>query len=270
MILLNDLMKIEDPTKYKLHLACVDKHGEHPLDVYVADKSEWIGWNQWRGDRDDWTRDYIFSLIEFYPKYDSWLFGGVFKVIERKKDCYKVENISSFDKYEGRLIVLFHRKMGMRGRAFYLETYLDQFKVAEILRSPYCGEYFPGYENIDRDFNILEPIFKNENIDWKTALSQIKGVYLICDKSNGKKYVGSAYGGDGIWSRWSCYIGTGHGWNDELITLINEKGKNYARMNFKFSLLEIMKMTASDELIRNRESFWKRTLLSREFGYNKN
>ena len=95
-------------------------------------------------------------------------------------------------------------------------------------------------------------------------------MYLICDKSNGKKYVGSAYGDAGIWSRWACYIGTGHGWNDELTKLVDEKGIEYARNNFKFSLLEIMTMTTSDQSIIERESFWKNVLLTREYGYNKN
>lgn len=98
----------------------------------------------------------------------------------------------------------------------------------------------------------------------------MKGVYLICDKSNGKKYVGSAYGDAGIWSRWACYIGTGHGWNDELTKLVCEKGINYARNNFTFSLLEIMTMTTPDKSILDRESFWKNVLLTREHGYNKN
>jgi hypothetical protein len=30
-------------------------------------------------------------------------------------------------------------------------------------------------------------------------LENVKGVYLIVDKSNGKMYVGSAYGDTGIW-----------------------------------------------------------------------
>lgn len=28
--------------------------------------------------------------------------------------------------------------------------------------------------------------------------------------------MGSAYGGTGIWSRWACYVATGHGYNDEF------------------------------------------------------
>jgi hypothetical protein len=98
----------------------------------------------------------------------------------------------------------------------------------------------------------------------------VKGVYLITDKSNGKSYVGSAYGDQGIWARWQCYIGTGHGWSDELVKLISENGIEYARGKFKIALLEIFSMDTSDEYIISRECRWKLILMTREHGYNKN
>ena len=158
----------------------------------------------------------------------------------------------------------------MLGRAFRLERYINEFEFAEILPAQYSGERFPGYEFINHDFKILEPIFRSERDNWKAPLSSVKGVYLISDNRNGKKYVGSAYGDMGIWSRWACYIGTGHGWNDELTALIDEKTIGYARRNFRFSLLEIMSMTTSEKTVRARESHWKEALLTRKFGYNRN
>jgi hypothetical protein len=94
---------------------------------------------------------------------------------------------------------------------------------------------------------------------------------LSLDKSNGKNYVGFAYGDSGIWSRWSCYIGTAHGDNDELTKLIKKEGFEYAIQNFKLSLLEYRSMKTDDKVIINRESYWKEVFLSRgEFGYNLN
>jgi hypothetical protein len=93
-------------------------------------------------------------------------------------------------------------------------------------------------------------------------------VYLIVDKSNGKMYVGSAYGDSGTWSRWACYIGTGHGWNDQLTKLIALKGIKYAREHFQFSILEFRSMRTDDQAIIDREQYWKRVLRSCEFGYN--
>ena len=128
-----------------------------------------------------------------------------------------------------------------------------------------------GYENINHDFRSIENIIRTNKPDWKAALTSIKGVYLITDKSNGKRYVGSAYGDSGIWSRWACYIGTGHGWNDELTKLVEKEGIGYARSNFVFALLEYRSMKADDKTIVEREKYWKEVLLTKgQYGYNKN
>ena len=111
---------------------------------------------------------------------------------------------------------------------------------------------------------------RRERPDWKAALEKVKGIYLIVDKSNGKMYVGSAYGNAGIWSRLRCYVGTGHGWNDKLIKIIHSNGTDYARENFQFSVLELRSMRTDDRDILNRETYWKRVLQSRKFGYNSN
>ena len=253
-----------------MHLACRNEDGINPLDQYVARREKWIGWNEWKGAKNDWTREYILALMEFYPRRDTWLFGGVFRVLERGAERYDLEEVERFSKFEGRLLFSFHRYQGMRGRAYYLESYLEKLEVREILPERYSGEAFCGFAEIRHDFTLLETAFQNERDDWKSALSSVKGVYLITDKSNGKMYVGSAYGDSGIWSRWACYLGTGHGWNDELTKLIKKNGMVYARTNFQFALLEVMAMTAPDKAIIERECHWKNVLQSRERGYNKN
>ena len=40
---------------------------------------------------------------------------------------------------------------------------------------------------------------------WKSALSQWRGVYVIFDHDDGKRYVGSAYGKDNLLGRWLHY-----------------------------------------------------------------
>lgn len=266
------LLPIANPKDYKVHLACWNGENQ-PLDVFVRDRGEWNQWNTWRTGTDQFNRPGILALIDFYPEPDIWLFGGVYKVLLRApvnhSHSYKVEEVADYAELVGRLKIRFTRPG--RNRAIKLENYFEQMSISELLKEPYTGERFPGYEKISHDFGALEAIFKNDRPDWKAALANVKGVYLIVDKSNGKKYIGSAYGEVGVWARWKCYMETGHGRNDELTALIARKGMDYAKRNFRISLLEYHPAKTDDELILEREGYWKEALLSRgQFGYNKN
>jgi hypothetical protein len=272
MIPLSTILRIERPTEHKLHLACWNGI-DQPLDVFVRDRDEWDGWNRWRASRDDFSRQYILSLIDFYHEPGRWLFGGMYRVLSRSRannaPSYEIEIVNEYEPMIGRLKVRLKRPG--RAKAFNLENYYDQIEVAEILPRPYSGESFVGYDNIDVSFTALEGIVRAQRSDWKAALQNAKGVYMITDTSNGRRYVGSAYGLEGIWSRWESYIGTGHGNTDELSRLIAVTGIGYARTNFRFALLEHRTMRTSDEIIIDREVFWKRILLTRgPDGYNRN
>ncbi|QDT69025.1 hypothetical protein MalM25_19510 [Planctomycetes bacterium MalM25] len=64
---------------------------------------------------------------------------------------------------------------------------------------------------------------------WRYSLQQWRGVYHILDASDGKRYVGSAYGADNIYGRWNSYASSGHGGNKLL--------RNRDPKNFRFSIL---------------------------------
>lgn len=268
IIKLSDIIKIDNLKDYKLHAARNNGRVE-PLDEYVNNKESWLGWNRWKGSKNEFNRQYVFSLIDFYPEYKAWLFGGVFEVLENKpvqNDYgYEIKEVEEFACHAGRLKVQLDIS---RGRAFTLEKFFDRLVVIEVLKEQYTGIVFPGYENINQSFELLKPIFDNERTDWKAPLENIKGVYVIMDKHNGKRYVGSAYGGNGIWSRWSSYLRTGHGGNKDLVALIKKKGYGYAMKNFTLTLLEYYPTKKDDSFVIHRESFWKNVFLSKDFGYN--
>lgn len=267
-IVVSKILPINNLSEYKIHFAVWN--GEtHPLDAFVSDPEKWKLWNAWRGTRDDFNRRFIFSLMRYYHQPDKWLFGGIFEVISRNTGSYVVNLMELHQEYIGRLLIDY-RGPGVRGRAFKLENHFNELKVAQIFEIPFKGEAFCGYDSVAHGFSQLEAIIRQNKPDWKSALENVKGVYLIVDRSNGKMYVGSAYGSDGIWSRLACYIGTGHGWNDELTKLINMHGIKYARENFQFSILEFQPMRTDDQVIINRERYWKRVLQTNVFGYNKN
>ena len=207
--------------------------------------------------------------MDFYHEKNTFLFGGIYEVISLNKNSnkYNIKICEKASEFIGRLKISIKVT---RQRRLKLENIYNNCIVSEILKEPYSGQSFCGYEDIDLPFEQIEIILKNDKPDWKAALKNIKGVYLITDISTGKKYVGSAYGEHGIWSRWECYVKTGHGWNNELTSLIRQKGLPYAKRNYKFTLLEYRPTRVDDQVIIERESFWKKVLLTREFGYNKN
>lgn len=100
-------------------------------------------------------------------------------------------------------------------------------------------------------------------------MENLRGIYVIADIETGKLYVGSATGTDCIWGRWTEYVNSGHGGNNQLKKLFKEKGKEYA-VNFTFSILEVFDPDVVDSFIIERESHWKNILLTRQYGYNDN
>ncbi len=271
-VFLHQIYPVQDPRAYKLHVARWNGRSQ-PLDVFVRDREEWNGWNSWRSDKDEFNRPFIFSLIDFYPQRDRWLFGGAYRVLAReatpRAHSYTIELLPQSVPFVGRLKL----RMGSpgRSRSFKFENHYGSLVVDELLPEPYTGEPFCGFDRVHLSFPELENIIRMQRSDWKAALQHAKGIYLITDESNGKRYVGSAYGGAGIWSRWECYIGTGHGHNDELCKIIANNGIDHARQHFRFALIEHMLPSWPDELVLQRESHWKRVLLTRgDHGYNRN
>ena len=128
---------------------------------------------------------------------------------------------------------------------------------------------FAGYASVLLSFDELRHVVRRELPSWKAALASVAGVYLVADTSCGKLYVGSAYGADGIWGRWSAYAETLHGSNAELAKVIREKGSEQAK-HFRFSILEICDIKDSADAVIARECHWKAAWVPRQFGYNSN
>jgi hypothetical protein len=267
-LLLRNVWPISTPGSFKLHFARWNGKSQ-PLEVFARNKQEWHGWQEYRSARDDFNRPFIFSLIQFYHEPDIWLFGGVFRVLQRHRDLYEVELADEGEGFLGRLKL----RSAYRERATRVkfENHYDILEVQEILREAYSGRSFPGFESIDLSFEGLETVVRNSRPDWKAALASVKGIYLISDVTTGKRYVGSAHGDQGIWSRWCSYVATGHGGNVELRALVSDPTLEYCRKSFRVSLLEYRPSPTPDETILAREAFWKRILLTRgEHGLNRN
>ncbi len=265
----------------KIHVA--QKAGSiRPIDVFTRSFDDWK--NLWNGNFHSnhcWNRRYIFSMIELPTQPDCWLFGGIFEVLSHRSGknrkgkegvIYKVTLSEQGDSMIGRLVIHWVKDARAKGRK--PESMLDDMRISEILPETYAGEDFPGYSNINHSYAVLEKLWLDSKPDWVAALTHCQGVYLITDQKTGLRYVGSAYGEEGIWARWGNYFTSGGHANNKLLKkLLSSKksGIDYARENFQISLLEQASSRESEQHVIQRESFWKEILLTRgKYGLNEN
>lgn len=211
--------------------------------------------------------DYIVSFIGL--DRGRSLFFGVFKVngckFDKNEYWYDLEQVGEFNDLVDRLVI----DWGNNPRV-WLQWHQNHEKgVVEILPQGYIGS-FPGLLDFVLEFDDLKKLIENPaaNHSWKHHLAAVNGVYLILDSFSGKQYIGSAYGDQGIWGRWSSYVGTGHGNNRELKKL-TDVDPDYHR-HFRFSVLQSLPSNVSAREIIEVESLYKNKLGSISYGLNAN
>ena len=274
-IYLKDLWSIskDEQKKYKINFHTWNGHNQ-PLDIFVSNPNEFHNWNTYAGNRRNFNRQYSLSVTQFYHESNNiWLFTGIYEYLEEPTNNngtwrYKCKPSDKYKNFIGRLKLEVATKSGRQPKQ-NLETHYEKIIVTEILKEPYTGGVFPGYENICHSFSTLKHLWQISKNDWKVALENLQGIYLITDISNGKKYVGSAYGDARVWGRWNDYLlGEGHGGNKELKALL-KKDSDHTKY-FQFSLLEYWARDRERDSVIDRENYWKDVLCSRDYGYNDN
>lgn len=266
MIKLMDLIRLAGVTmgRYKVH--CATGADPTPLEAfYDGEFKEW----QESQKKHNFKCDRVLSLIHMGA--DKWLFAGVYNVLGCKKVGkrlkYSTSEVRGLEHLTGKVVICFARKF----RAAYIkgEKYGEALIVHEIKPEKQSIGDFPGYNKVCLDYRGLMTVIRQEPQSWKTALSNVSGIYLIADTKTGKQYIGSAYGDKGLWQRWRAYSVKGHGGNKDLRRLLSTKSQDYA-VNFRFTILEVVDLNASKEYLLAREGHWKDALLTRQYGYNSN
>jgi hypothetical protein len=258
--------------QYKVHLAIGKVIKKEPL--MELSKGKFKEWQEYQNNK-NFERDYILSLVYYRPS--EWIYAGIYKRLD-VQERYNNDKMKKYFQYQTELLDIqtdligrmsFYFSKDFRQSYVLLEKHYDKFFLKEILPQSYRVNEFSGYENVVLTYENLKEIIVSEELSWKTALSNVKGVYLITDLNTGKQYVGSAYGEDAFWSRWQAYADNGHGNNVELIKLLKDTGNDYVN-HLQFSILEIRNRITDDEEIIKRESHWKKILGTREYGFNSN
>ena len=281
MITLCELLQIdkEDFKNYKIHFAIGRDVRKEPYQTFLIG-----GFKVWQEQQTqkNFGRKYVLSLI-YYEK-DVWMFGGLYRVLPTKPTPiegkngwrgwkYETELLEKASEYIGRAFFRFKKEFRMSYTTLELAPKngipVSQIPLSHILDKRVTLSDFSGFDSVNIDYKTLKYIVSDHLVSWRSALSNVKGVYLIVDTATGKQYVGSAYGEECIWQRWTEYAKNGHGGNVELKELLKKHGENY-KYNFKYAILEVCNMNLGSEHIIARETHWKEVLLTREYGLNKN
>ena len=133
-------------------------------------------------------------------------------------------------------------------RSWWRRAHRNEIPVNAILEDSALVSTIPKWDKVGftwQELDILPTV-------WKSALLQWRGIYFIFDVSDGKGYVGSAYGESNLLGRWLNYAASGHGGN-LLLRKRNPK-------NFRFSILQTVSLDMDVAEIVKLETSWKQRL----------
>ncbi len=215
--------------------------------------------------------DIVFSFIQLGSN-DEWLLVSAARIINAPKhERAKVEILDRYKPFFGRLVMKYKRKQGLMKfvlRFNYVSSYAT---IKEILPCLYSGRRFEGYDKVHLSFQELQDVIDGKIMPtFHEALKKITGVYCLTNSENGLLYIGSAYGEEGVAQRWRSYRYSKHGGNKKLMKLYDEKGEEYFKKYFSFTLLEYFSLSYDIEKIIEREQYWKECLDTKNNGYNDN
>lgn len=157
--------------------------------------------------------------------------------------------------WQGRLVV----DWPPPGRAWWRWADRNEIKVHAVLEENALAEAMPDWKDLVLSWDDLAVMPKS----WRVSLAHMRGIYLIFDKELSKGYVGSAYGADNLFGRWTSYSRSGHGGN----RLLRQRDPK----NFSFSILQRVSPDMDTKEIVELEATWKRRLHTRDpWGLNDN
>jgi hypothetical protein len=144
-------------------------------------------------------------------------------------------------------------------RSWWRRAHRNEFPIIAVLEDSALDAALPEWDQIEFTWEELGVL----PMRWKSALSQWRGIYYIFDSSDGRGYVGSAYGEDNLLGRWQNYAARGDGGNK----LLRQRDPR----NFRFTILQRVSPDLDANNVVRLEGSWKRRLHTRHpHGLNNN
>jgi len=262
------------------------RHKDNRIDINQIYETDRLKFDAYQGSqgRDVFNCDYIASFLgaenhtakfiglykvngkisehQFFKKYPVYIFWK--KFFGTAQYFYDLEKVNGFDDFIDRILINWGG-----GALTWVQNNIKK-EIIEILPKGYVKE-FRGYLELILTFNELKRLINNPSANkiLHNRLTAVNGIYLITDKKTGGQYIGSTYGANGIWGRWSRYADTnGHGGNVELRRIISSQ-PNY-RENFIFSILQTLPTGLAQQEIIEYEKLYKNKLGRKALILNRN
>lgn len=284
-IYLNDIINFSENeinnSKISLNIS-EGKNGRLCLDSWLETKSTRPGfWCYYGKQKNFKIGQYCLAFYKIDWGGNKYLLVGAGKITnipakeEWKPASY--EPIERLQKFVGRLIIDVYKGNTQGRYNFNLKKYIYQAKVVEILPSEFEIRKFPGFNNLRLNYTELyKAIYVYRT--WEEVLKTRKAIYIIVDKSKdedysglGRIYVGKASSENGmLYARWKNYVDSLTGGNKELEKVKRIKGEEYIKNNFQWSVIESFDESYDDNIISEREKYWKLVLNSKNQGLNDN
>ncbi len=206
------------------------------------------------GEKDDIS----VAWVKIEKDENKYVYAGIYKntqndIVEggkgRDYKCKKILN--AYDCLIGKLVI--HLKE-MVGRNFIKVKKIDV--INEHIQNS-IGTY-PGHNKVILSFSELKSAILNP--DYKNNWSNVRAVYRWVNKKNGKMYIGSAYGENGLLQRMEAYANKSHG-----NTILQEA--NLEDMHFSIIYAQDKDYITKNEILEKEYREIEKTM-SYKHGYN--
>lgn len=196
-----------------------------------------------------------FWRVPAYQKLKENGMRGFVKGTRPSVEWFDLKITNFYKQWKGKLIIEWPSPM-IKFSRFASKA---EFPIHAIVEDSVLHKAMPDWKGCIWSWAELR-LLPNE---WRKSLSHWRGIYCIFDQSDGKAYVGAAYGKDNILGRWEHYRTSGHGGNVLL--------RKRSPANFIFSILERVSPDKEPNEIIDLETNWKERLHTRTpFGLNDN